>query len=151
MQTCPSLTCLVLAYKKYGCRLSQNLELAPLIHQHGHLKPFILFHSYRLYHTYWKNKYGIVHFLSKGLWVKKKSIKWCISVPEDCFYLKQTVKTLMKCRLMRHFNWVFTVKNLFTGIQNEHGWRRLLYICDKYMYKNLMCWPNYSYGEGSEL
>ena len=48
---------------------------------------------------------SILYF--KGLPVKL-SIKQCISVHEDCFY-KQTVQTLMKCRLMRHFIWVFTV------------------------------------------
>ena len=38
----------------------------------------------------------------------KSSIKLCISVPDVCFYLSK-LQTQMKCRLMRHFIWVFTV------------------------------------------
>ena len=39
----------------------------------------------------------------------KKSKRWCISVYEYLFLSLRTVQTLMKCRMMRHFIWVFTV------------------------------------------
>ena len=45
----------------------------------------------------------------KGL-RSKISIQRCISVPEDCFFTWQTEQTLMKYRLMRHFAWVYTVR-----------------------------------------
>ena len=50
---------------------------------------------------------SIIHF--KGSQVGISQL-WCISVLEDCFYLKQTVKTLMKCRFMLRFIWVFTFR-----------------------------------------
>ena len=44
------------------------------------------FHFDWLSHTYWCKKYGIFHFVFYGA-ANKISIKWCISITEDCLYL----------------------------------------------------------------
>ena len=62
---------------------------------------------------------SILHF--KGLLVKI-SIKWCISVPEDCFYFsKQTDHNEMPPQGAFHLSLHCLPKYLFTGIQNEKG------------------------------
>ena len=48
----------------------------------------------------------IVDFKGSQVEVSKLS---CISVPDLCFNLRKRVQTLMKCSIMLHFIWVFTV------------------------------------------
>ena len=59
-------------------------------------------------HTYWYHKYGIVHFVFK--WVASHHLyKMMYFCSWRLFFLGKQCKTLIKCRLMQHFIWVFTV------------------------------------------
>ena len=51
----------------------------------------------------------MVHFVYCGVKGYNFQNKYCIFFSEDRFFFKQTVQTLMKCRILRHFIWVFTV------------------------------------------
>ena len=70
---------------------------------------------------------SILYFI--GLWVKS-SVKWWISVPEDCFNFAKTLQTLMKCRIMRYFNWVCTVcQNTYLGFSVYKGLKTKYSMC----------------------
>ena len=72
---------------------------------HHCLTLFILM-DFPMYVERIRMNWPILYF--KGSQVKISKL-WCIAATKICFYLWQTVKTLMKCRNMRHFIWVFTV------------------------------------------